>query len=114
MAETSSKAERPLSPHLSIFRPLITMVMSIVQETQADQSEGRLGMELVRIRAIFERLRPGSVAAELLNQYVVTYARPESLIPPEKIDAFFRDYAGWETYVTFELWRSLAVKPSAS
>ena len=30
MADTSSKAARPLSPHLSIFRPLITMVMSIV------------------------------------------------------------------------------------
>jgi VWFA-related protein len=26
------------------------------------------------------------VADELLNQYVVTYGRPESLIPPEKID----------------------------
>ena len=26
------------------------------------------------------------LAAELLNQYVVTYARPERLIPPEKID----------------------------
>ncbi len=25
------------------------------------------------------------VAAELLNQYVVTYSRPESLIPPEKV-----------------------------
>ena len=34
MAETTVKARpvspRPLSPHLSIFRPLITMVMSIV------------------------------------------------------------------------------------
>jgi succinate dehydrogenase / fumarate reductase cytochrome b subunit len=32
MAETHLKAaaSRPLSPHLSIFRPLITMVMSIV------------------------------------------------------------------------------------
>jgi succinate dehydrogenase / fumarate reductase cytochrome b subunit len=30
MADTSSKAARPLSPHLSVFRPLITMVMSIV------------------------------------------------------------------------------------
>jgi DNA mismatch repair protein MutS2 len=37
------------------------MVVSIVQETQADQSEGRLGMELVRIRTLFERLRPGTV-----------------------------------------------------
>ena len=26
------------------------------------------------------------LAAELLNQYVVTYARPETLVPPEKID----------------------------
>ena len=26
------------------------------------------------------------LAAELLNQYVVTYSRPERLIPPEKID----------------------------
>jgi VWFA-related protein len=26
------------------------------------------------------------IAAELLNQYVVTYARPERLIPPEKIE----------------------------
>jgi hypothetical protein len=25
------------------------------------------------------------LAAELANQYVVTYARPETLIPPEKV-----------------------------
>lgn len=31
----------------------------------------------------------------------------------DKIEAFFRDYAGWETYITFYLWRSLAVKPLA-
>jgi DNA mismatch repair protein MutS2 len=37
------------------------MVVSIVQETQAHQSEGRLGMELVRIRTLFERLQPGTV-----------------------------------------------------
>jgi succinate dehydrogenase / fumarate reductase, cytochrome b subunit len=30
MAETHLKAARPLSPHLTVFRPLITMVMSIV------------------------------------------------------------------------------------
>lgn len=30
MAEGSSRAERPLSPHLQIYRPLFTMVMSIV------------------------------------------------------------------------------------
>lgn len=30
MSETDLNAERPLSPHLGVFRPLITMVMSIV------------------------------------------------------------------------------------
>jgi succinate dehydrogenase cytochrome b subunit len=30
MANVKSEANRPLSPHLQIFRPIITMVMSIV------------------------------------------------------------------------------------
>lgn len=30
MADSPSRIERPLSPHLSIYRPLFTMVMSIV------------------------------------------------------------------------------------
>ncbi|MCB1508920.1 MAG: succinate dehydrogenase, cytochrome b556 subunit [Hyphomicrobiaceae bacterium] len=30
MAQTDLKAERPLSPHLQIYRPLFTMVMSIL------------------------------------------------------------------------------------
>jgi succinate dehydrogenase / fumarate reductase, cytochrome b subunit len=30
MAETRAPAERPLSPHLQIYRPLLTMMMSIV------------------------------------------------------------------------------------
>jgi DNA mismatch repair protein MutS2 len=37
------------------------LVVSIVQETRANQTEGRLGMELVRIRELFERLLPGTV-----------------------------------------------------
>jgi DNA mismatch repair protein MutS2 len=37
------------------------MVVSIVQETRASQAEGRLGTELVRIRALFEQLLPGTV-----------------------------------------------------
>jgi DNA mismatch repair protein MutS2 len=37
------------------------MLVSILQDTAADQHEGRLGMELVRIRNLFERLGPGSV-----------------------------------------------------
>src|SRR5947209_11440027 len=29
MAETKASAERPLSPHLTIYRPMLTMMMSI-------------------------------------------------------------------------------------
>lgn len=39
--------------------------------------------QLLADTAIPERMR--QLADELLSQYVVTYARPESLIPPEKI-----------------------------
>jgi hypothetical protein len=28
----------------------------------------------------------GKLADELLNQYVVTYGRPDALVPPEKVD----------------------------
>lgn len=37
------------------------LVVSLIQETRADQSEGRLGMELLRIRELFEDLPPGSM-----------------------------------------------------
>ena len=37
------------------------LVVSLLQETRADQSEGRLGMELVRIRELFEHLPPGAM-----------------------------------------------------
>ncbi len=37
------------------------LVVSLIQETKADQAEGRLGMELVRIRELFERVPPGAM-----------------------------------------------------
>ena len=37
------------------------LVVSLIEETRADQAEGRLGMELMRIRALFERLPPGAM-----------------------------------------------------
>jgi DNA mismatch repair protein MutS2 len=37
------------------------LVVSLIQETRFDQSEGRLGMELLRIRALFEELGPGAM-----------------------------------------------------
>ena len=37
------------------------LIASLIEETKADQMEGRLGMELVRIRALFESLPPGAM-----------------------------------------------------
>ncbi len=37
------------------------LVMSLIEETRADQAEGRLGTELLRIRELFERLPPGAM-----------------------------------------------------
>lgn len=37
------------------------LVVSLIQDTTADQTEGRLGMELIRIRSLFERLPPGAM-----------------------------------------------------
>ena len=37
------------------------LVASLIEETRADQAEGRLGMELMRIRSLFERLQPGAM-----------------------------------------------------
>ena len=37
------------------------LVVSLIEETKADQTEGRLGTELKRIRDLFERLQPGAM-----------------------------------------------------
>ena len=37
------------------------LVVSLTQETHAEQTEGRLGMELIRIRDLFDRLSPGAM-----------------------------------------------------
>ena len=44
--------------HLSLSPGL---VVSLIEETKADQTEGRLGTELKRIRDLFERLPPGAM-----------------------------------------------------
>lgn len=38
-----------------------SLVVSLIQETKVDQAEGRLGMELLRIRELFERLPPAAM-----------------------------------------------------
>lgn len=46
---------------LAVLTLASSLVVSLIQETKADQAEGRLGMELVRIRALFEHLPPGAM-----------------------------------------------------
>jgi DNA mismatch repair protein MutS2 len=41
--------------------------VSLIQAAKADQAEGRLGMELVRIRALFEHLPPGAMVIASLR-----------------------------------------------
>ncbi|MBX3130333.1 MAG: DNA mismatch repair protein [Polyangiaceae bacterium] len=41
--------------------PSSGLVVSLIQEAKADQAEGRLGTELVRIRELFESLPPGAM-----------------------------------------------------
>jgi DNA mismatch repair protein MutS2 len=41
--------------------PVPALVVSLSQETTAEQAEGRLGMELLRIRSLFERLPRGAM-----------------------------------------------------
>jgi DNA mismatch repair protein MutS2 len=37
------------------------LFVSLIEESRADHSEGRLGMELIRIRSVFEQLRPSAM-----------------------------------------------------
>src|SRR5262249_24367059 len=37
------------------------LFVSFIEEAKADQVEGRLGMELIRIRSVFEKLKMGSM-----------------------------------------------------
>lgn len=81
------------------------LVVSLIEETKADQAEGRLGMELIRIRQLFERLPPGAMVLldelcsgtnpsegeEIFELVVTTLAR---LRPQVFITTHFLRFAG--------------------
>jgi DNA mismatch repair protein MutS2 len=46
---------------LAVIRPISCMFVSLGEAPHADQKEGRLGMELVRVRKLFEQARRGSL-----------------------------------------------------
>lgn len=100
-------------------------------------ADGTLSRELIEALPDFESRQKALVAHKGVGIWTANYVLMKSFRAPEgiphgdvgllnalvghgiiaersekdKIEAFFRDYAGWETYVTFYLWRSLAVKP---
>jgi len=102
-------------------------------------AEGTLSRALIEALPDFEARQKALVAHKGIGIWTANYVLMKSFRAPEgiphgdvgllnalvghgiiaerseknKIEAFFRDYAGWETYVTFYLWRSLAVKPLA-
>jgi DNA mismatch repair protein MutS2 len=85
--------------------PASSLVVSLIQETKVDQAEGRLGMELIRIRNLFERLPPGAMVLldelcsgtnpsegeEIFELVVATLAR---LSPQAFITTHFLAFAG--------------------
>lgn len=99
--------------------------------------EGTLSRDLIETLPDFESRQRALVAHKGVGIWTANYVLMKSFRAPEgiphgdvgllnalvghgiiaersekdKIEAFFADYAGWETYVTFYLWRSLAVKP---
>lgn len=101
--------------------------------------EGTLSREKIEVLPDFEARQKALTAHKGIGVWTANYVLMKSFRAPEgiphgdvgllnalaghgiiaersekdKIEAFFRDYAGWETYVTFYLWRSLAVKPLA-
>lgn len=101
--------------------------------------EGTLSREKIEALPDFEARQKALIAHKGIGVWTANYVLMKSFRAPEgiphgdvgllnalvghgiiaersekaKIEAFFRDYAGWETYVTFYLWRSLAIKPLA-
>jgi DNA mismatch repair protein MutS2 len=80
------------------------LVASLIEDARADQAEGRLGTELLRIRSLFERLPPGAMVlldelcsgtnpseGEQIFELVVTML--ERLLPQAFITTHFLSFA---------------------
>jgi DNA mismatch repair protein MutS2 len=61
LCQLLGQAGLPVPARSANLRWATGMFVSIVQETSADQREGRLGTELLRIRHLFERIAPGDM-----------------------------------------------------
>ena len=81
------RASRAIFHALAIGTPATTMSDELrnrgVLLSEGTRETGGRHDQLLSPMAIEDRLQ--QVAGELLNQYVVTYSRPDTLIPPEKV-----------------------------
>jgi DNA mismatch repair protein MutS2 len=51
----------PVPARRATLTKVDNLFVSMIEEVRADQAEGRLGMELLRIRKLFEQVRPGDL-----------------------------------------------------
>ena len=61
LAQLLAQGGLPVPAKTARVNPTRGMFVSMIEEVRADQPEGRLGMELLRIRRLFEQLQPGDV-----------------------------------------------------
>lgn len=61
LAQLLAQGGLPVPAKAAHVNPTRGMFVSMIEEVRADQPEGRLGMELLRIRRLFEQLQPGDV-----------------------------------------------------
>ncbi|MFO0618551.1 MAG: DNA mismatch repair protein [Polyangiaceae bacterium] len=81
-----------------------SLFVSIIEDASANQREGRLGMELLRIRELFERVRPGGMVmldelcsgtnpSEGEEMFELVTSLLEELAPQALITTHFLDFA---------------------
>lgn len=61
LAQLLAQSGLPVAAERAQVNCVRGLFVSMIEEVRADQPEGRLGMELLRIRRLFEKLRPGDV-----------------------------------------------------
>lgn len=61
LAQLLGQGGFPVPARQALLPRVHGMFVSMIEEVRADQSEGRLGMELLRIRALFEQVSPGDL-----------------------------------------------------
>ena len=78
MDNAKLEAERPLSPHLQIYRPMLTMMMSIAHRISGARQRGRLPPACL----VADRASPqGPNAYATVEPFLRQHLRPPAAVP---------------------------------